>query len=118
MEARSLGQGPLNNPFIEPSYFYVVLRVPLKLVSFAKENYPNILYDSIYIKFKSWQNYSVLMKFGRVVTLRVYGLGRAIREPSFWCGANTLCGDLGGRVYVCKRVYGCKNVSSALLFVL
>lgn len=78
----------------------------------------HILYDSIYIKFESWHKYSVAMKFGRVLTLRVYGLGRGVREPSFLCGANTPCGNLGGRVYVCKRVYGCKNVSRALLFVL
>lgn len=44
--------------------------------------------------------------------------GKDVREPSSWCGGNTLCGNLGARVYVCKRMQTCKNVSSSLPYVL
>lgn len=86
---------------------------PVNIVRFAKENQLDLLHGSIYIKFKTWQTSPVLLKVRRVVTLRVYGLGRGTGTPSFHCGGNILHGNLGSSVCMCQRL--CVHVKMQLL---
>lgn len=69
LDVRKPARGLRNSPFSIHCNLFVVLRVPCESMSFAKENSPNILYDSIYIQFENCHNWSAVIKVRRVVTL-------------------------------------------------